>query len=266
MSCDDAVQSRLDDHADLTTDDDGRYDCRDVYRNFEFEADTARDGEEEAPTAEYRCGSWECYCCGYRMRMNLVEEIDRICGSNPEMRRLLTLTLDPEKAPDDDDEKHAYLTRRWNALRTELNDAYGDISYIWVREEGEESDDPHPHLHIIVDRYLPQSWLSSTWSQLGGGEVVDIRRIDRVEQAAHYIGKYLTKNALSGLPDGIRRYGSSQDITLNVRGDKGETERDWSLMMDDHVITDSAGEPLRRGVVAADFGQQKDWGGPVPPD
>lgn len=266
MSCDVAERSEENDYLDLAKDENGRYDCRHVYENFEFEADVTRDNEEETPTAPYRCGSWECYCCGFRMRMNLVEEIDRVCTSNPEMRRLLTLTLDPKKAPDDDDEKHAYLTQRWNALRTELNDEYGDISYIWVREEGEESDDPHPHLHIIVDRFLPQSWLSSTWSELGGGEVVDIRRIDRVEQAAHYVGKYLTKNALSGLPKGIRRYGSSQDITLNVRGDKEESERDWSLKMDDYLITNSDGEPLRRGVVAADFAQQKQWRGPVPPD
>lgn len=53
------------------TDGNDRYDCRDVYQSFEFE-NVAGD------TAEYRCGSWDCYCCGYRMRQNLVEEIQRI--------------------------------------------------------------------------------------------------------------------------------------------------------------------------------------------
>lgn len=42
---------------------------------------------------------------------------------------------------------------------------------------------------------------------------MDIRQIERVEKAAHYIGKYLTKNALTGMPDGIRRYGSSSTST-----------------------------------------------------
>jgi hypothetical protein len=38
------------------------------------------------------------------------------------------------------------------------------------------------------------------------------------------------------------------------------------LMMDDYMITDSEGEPLRRGVKRPDLAQQKEWGGPVPPD
>lgn len=233
-----------------------RYDCRNVYRNFEFES-------EGGDTAPYRCGSWDCYCCGYHMRMNLVEEIDRVCTSRPEMRRLMTLTIDPAKAPADPDEQHKYLTERWNALRTALSRKYDGFSYIWVREEGEKSESAHPHLHIIVNRYVPQEWLSAKWAELGGGEVVDIRYIERVEKAAHYLGKYLTKNALTGLPDGIQRYGSSADIDLDVRGGEGSGE--WSLMMDDYQIYDEDKGPLRRGVARDDFVRQREWNGPIPP-
>lgn len=239
----------------------GRYDCREVFENIEYQA-------EDGDRAPYRCGSWECYCCGYRMRQNLVEEISRVCEERPEMRRMMTLTLDPAKAPDDDDQKHKYLTERWNALRTELNDRYDGISYIWVREDGEKSDSPHPHLHIIVDRYIPQSWLSRRFAALGGGQVVDIRYLDRVEQAAHYVGKYLTKEALSGLPDGIRRYGSSQDIDLAVRGSSEESDddREWELIIEDRSITAATtGEYLIRGVAPSDFVLQRIWGGPEPP-
>lgn len=234
----------------------GRYDCRDVYRNFEFES-------AEGETAEYRCGSWECYCCGYRMRQNLVEEIKRVTVERPEMSRLLTLTLDPDKAPSRQEDQHKYITERWNALRTRLKREIGDFSYIWVREEQENG---LPHLHAIVSRYLPQQIVSEAWGELGGGEVVDIRKIERTDRAAHYVGKYLTKNALSGLPDGIQRYNSSADITLNVRGDKEDSDGDWRLLMDDYVITDRNGEPLRRGVTGSDFIQQREWNGPVPPD
>ena len=233
-----------------------RYDCRHTYQNFEFES-------AEGDTAPYRCGSWDCYCCGYRMRMNLVEEIKRVTSERPEMSRLLTLTLDPDEAPSRQERQHKYITERWNALRTRLKREIGDFSYIWVREEQENG---LPHLHAIVSRYLPQSTVSSAWSDLGGGEVVDIRKIDRTEKAAHYVGKYLTKNALSGLPDGIQRYNSSADITLDVRGDKEDSEGDWRLLMDDYVITDMDGEPLRRGVTGSDFAQQREWDGPVPPD
>ena len=246
------------------TGDSGRYDCRRVYSNYHIDDDETG---EEFP---YRCGSWDCYCCGYRMRMNLVEEIGRVCSARPAMRRLMTLTLDPSTAPADPREQHRYLTERWNALRTALDRRFGgSLSYIWVREEGEKSDDLHPHLHIIVNQYIPQGWLSSTWNDLGGGEVVDIRYVDRVEKTAHYLGKYLTKNALSGLPEGIRRYGSSQDISLDVRGDSGESEASYSLLMDDHEMTDENGDPVTRGVAGIDFVLQRRNGGPLgldPPD
>jgi len=213
-----------------------RFDCRDAYDDMFF---AGPDGD----TAPYRCDQWDCYCCGYRMRQNLIEEIKRITEERPQMSRLLTLTLDPENAPPDQEERHTYITERWNALRTRLKREVGDFSYIWVREEQENG---LPHLHIIVSRYLPQEIVSEAWAELGGGEIVDIRKINRAEKAAHYIGKYLTKNAMSGFPDGIRRYGSSADIELAVRG-SDDSVSDWELLIEDSIT----GVP--RDVVKADF-------------
>jgi hypothetical protein len=235
-------------------DDPDRYDCRHIYRNMEMEAE---DGE----TAAFRCNSWNCYCCAHRMRMNLIEELDRLVEERPELRRFLTLTLDPAEAPDDQAEKHAHLTDRFNALRTELNDRYDGLSYVWVREEGENDN---PHLHLIVDRYLPQDELSVLSKRVGLGEIVDIRRVD-ARNMAKYLTKYLTKGSMATLPKGSRRYGSSADIDLSVRGGGGDG-RDWSLMMDDLLITTREGDPLRRGVTRSDLVQQKEWAGPVPPD
>ena len=193
--------------------------------------------------------------------MNLIEELERLVEERPELRRFLTLTLDPDRAPAGQEEQHKYLTERFNALRTELNDRYDDLSYVWVREEGESDN---PHLHLVVDRYLPQNELSALSRRVGLGEVVDIRRIS-ARNMAKYLTKYLTKGSMASLPKGIRRYGSSQDISLAVRGGGGDS-RDWRLMMDDYYITDREGEPLRREVTRSDLAQQREWGGPVPPD
>jgi len=245
-------QTTISEYAD--TDDDGRYDCREVYKNMEMEAE---DGE----TAAFRCGSWSCYCCAHRMRMNFIEELERLVEERPGLRRFLTLTLNPDKAPADTEEQHSYLTERFNALRTELNDRYDDLSYIWVREEGEGDN---PHLHLVVDRYLPQSELSMLADRVGMGEVVNIKRIS-ARNMAKYLTKYLTKGSMANLPKGANRYGSSADIDLEVRGGGGGS-RQWDLMMDDREITNPDGEPLRRPVTRVDLAQQKEWGGPVPPD
>lgn len=93
-----------------------------------------------------------------------------------------------------------------------------------------------PHLHILVSQFLSQSWLSSRWAELGGGEVVDIRHINHLDRAAHYLEKYLTKNALSFFPDGVHQYGSSADLDLDVRSDSDDSEDSWWLVMDDYLV------------------------------
>lgn len=264
-------QSKIDEF--LERDENGRYDCRHIYENFRFEADTQRDDEDQRPAAAYRCGQWDCYCCGYHMRQNLVEEIEALVKHRPEMRRFLTLTLDPKKLPpevrEDDKALTEHLMNSWRKFRVYIEREYGEFSFVWVKEQG-ENNEKHWHLHILVSRYLDQSWISEAWSAVGGGEVVDIRYVERCEKVAHYLGKYLTKNALSSFPSHVQRYGTSEDIELDVRGDSGG-ERSFSLVMDDYTITDDDGEPLTRGVTNADFIEQRQNGGPIgrnrpPPD
>lgn len=247
------TQSELEDHLDLSEDSDDRYDCREVYRNMEFEG-------PDGATTGFRCNSWSCYCCGHRMRMNLIEDLERLVEERPEMRRLLTLTLDPETAPESQEEQHEYLTDRYNALRTELKDRFPDLSYIWIREEGESGN---PHLHVLVDRYIDQGLLSRLSARVGLGEIVDIRRVN-ARNAAKYLTKYLGKGAFHALPEGARRYGSSSDVNLSVRSSNDSEDSDWRLMMDDYEIQPEYGEgPLRREVEKTDLYRQKKRGSPV---
>lgn len=219
-------QTGLGDHLDLAADRDDRPDCREDLQHLRYQ------NPETGSTAAYRCGSWDCQCCGHRLRMSLIEEIERITEERPEMRRLLTLTVDAS-APADRESQHAHITDRWNALRTELRDRYPNLSYLWVRHEGDERD--RPHLHLLVDRFLPQSELSALSRRVGLGEVVDIRRVP-ARNAAHYISAYLGRGALSHLPDGARRYGSSADVDLDPRNAGGDDETEWRLAAYDEVV------------------------------
>ena len=201
-----------------------RPDCRQDLAHLRYKSESGK----EAP---YRCGSWDCECCGHRLRMSLIEEIERITEERPGMRRFLTLTVD-RRAPATKEEQHEYITDRWNALRTELRDRYEDLSYLWVRHEGDERD--RPHLHLLVDRYLPQAELSELAERVGLGSVVDIRRVD-ARNAAHYISAYLGRGALSHLPDGARRYGSSADVDLDPRNSGDDSSEAWDLMAYDDI-------------------------------
>jgi hypothetical protein len=75
----------------------------------------------------------------------------------------------------DDEAMVEYLMETWRKFRVYIQREYGDFSFVWVKEQGEENED-HWHLHVLVSRYMEQSWISEAWSAVGGGEVVDIRR------------------------------------------------------------------------------------------
>lgn len=243
-------QTRLTQHADLGTGEE-RPDCREDLSHLRYE------NEETGETGPYRCGQWDCRCCGYRMKRNLLEDIDALLEDRPEMSRLLTLTVDPSQVMDRD-EAHKRIGEAFNRLKSYLRAAHGSFSHVWVREE---QGNGYPHLHVLVSRYLPQSDVASAWSRTGMGEVVDIRKVD-TRKAGHYLAKYLAKDAMAHMPSGVHRYGSSADISLNVRGGSTSDSEPspWNLM----AATDIGETVIMTEARPGDFIRTDDP--PVPPD
>jgi len=216
-------QAELGDHLDLAGDRD-RPDCREDLAHLRYRNTETND------TAPYRCGQWECACCGHRMKMNLLESIDRIVEERPELSRLLTLTVDPSRVVDRE-AAHEEIGEAWNRLKSFLESRYGSFSYIWVREEQENG---YPHLHVLVSRFLPHSEVAAAWSRTGMGDVVDLRKVE-ARKAGHYIAKYLAKDAMATMPSGTHRYGSSADLELSVRSNGSDDSTDWILEAEDPV-------------------------------
>jgi hypothetical protein len=217
------VQTELGEHVDLAGERE-RPDCREDLAHLQYR------NTETGETASYRCDSWDCACCGHRMKMNLLEGIDRAVEERPDLSRLLTLTVDPSRFVDRK-AAHRKIGEGWNRLKAALRSSHGGFSHIWVREEQESG---WPHLHVLVSRYLPQSEVEAAWDRAGMGDIVDIQRVE-ARKAGHYIAKYLAKDAMAFLPSGVHRYGSSADIELGVRGGSSEGESAWVLEAEDRV-------------------------------
>jgi hypothetical protein len=81
------------------------------------------------------------------------------------------------------------------------------------------------HLHIVIDRYIDQGWAKEAWSAVGGGQHVDIRRVD-AHRAGAYLSKYLSKELLLSAPLGMRRVTTSRSIKLN---EKKPSEFIWEV-------------------------------------
>ena len=154
------------------------------------------------------CRCWGCAYCGPKKASRYRRAI-RELAEKYKLNRFLTLTLDP-KAPGDQDPV-AYINASFAKWRIYLKRKFGvSITYIRILEFQKSGN---PHFHILVDRFIPQAWIQSTWQAIGGGRFVDIRYVD-IHRIARYLSKYLTKELLLSAPKRSRRITVSRGIRL----------------------------------------------------
>jgi hypothetical protein len=162
------------------------------------------------------CGSWTCSYCGPR-KAKLAKFRIRQQAENLDLRYFLTLTLDQSKVKNKRDQvKHVRLV--FNRFREYLRRKYGQPpKFICILEFTQRGT---PHLHILLDRYIPHQWISKTWDKLGGGKIVFIKRVT-ARNVSRYLSKYLAKDLLLSAPKGTRRITTSRSIKLFPKFNSG---------------------------------------------
>jgi len=153
------------------------------------------------------CKCWKCSFCGPRKAKRYRYAI-RALAEERQLRRFLTLTLDPAKVTGCPVQ---YLNQVFAKLRVYLRRQYGHApQYIRILEFQKNGS---PHFHILIDRFIPWKWLRASWIAIGGGTMVDIRHVD-VHRVSHYLSKYLTKELLLSAPLRSRRVTTSRGLRL----------------------------------------------------
>jgi hypothetical protein len=155
------------------------------------------------------CKSWLCDRCRQTLRRHW--EHVALAG---EPERFITLTCDPKKYPSPLDAFRG-LSRAFNRLCISIRKKYGKFEFLRVWELHKSG---WPHLHILQrGSYIPQEWLSSEWERLGGGPIVDIRKINDQSQTTKYIVKYMGKQfaELQRLWTGTRLISKSRGWVCN---------------------------------------------------
>jgi hypothetical protein len=162
------------------------------------------------------CGSWTCSYCGPR-KAKLAKFRIRQQAENLDLRFFLTLTLDPSKVKNERDQVK-YVRLVFNRFREYLRRKYGQPpKFICILEFTKRGT---PHLHILLDRYIPHEWISRTWDKLGGGRIVFIKKVT-IRNVSRYLSKYLTKDLLLSAPKGARRITTARGIKLFPKFDSG---------------------------------------------
>ena len=180
----------------------------------------AQDGSE-ARFYRLNCKCWDCRRCGPRRAARYKYAIREIAQER-KLTRFLTLTLDPKKV--DSDKPVHYLRECWNMFRVYLRRKFGEAPQFIAVLEFQKNG--MPHLHVITDRFIEQTWIKSTWEQIGGGMHVDIRSVD-LHRVSNYLSKYPTKELLMSAPKRSRRITCSRGIRLNEKRPK---KHNWALL------------------------------------
>ena len=153
------------------------------------------------------------------------------------MTRFMTLTLDPSKLENLTTEASIkHIKNSWRKFRVYLarwiKKNRPGIYARWLQaKERAQCEGTRPpsllpfitvlelhksglaHYHVLIPLYIPQAWISEAWSAVGGGWKVDIRQVD-VHRIRAYLAKYVTKDRLSDIPDGERRFQLSNGMIL----------------------------------------------------
>ncbi|HYK37040.1 rolling circle replication-associated protein [Alloacidobacterium sp.] len=167
------------------------------------------------------CKCWDCGGCAPRRAAAYCIRIAQT-AEKLKLNKLLTLTLDPSKLDGADSTR--YINEVFADFRVYLRRKLGHSpAYIRVLEYQKNGN---AHLHVLLNCYLPQDWVSEAWSAVGGGRIVDIKRVD-LHRVSRYLSKYLTKQMLLCAPKRARRVTTSRCIQLFA---KQQSDFAWRLI------------------------------------
>ena len=162
------------------------------------------------------CKSWSCPRCAKRKTREVAHRAR--AAFMKDRPRFLTLTIKPRP---DLAEAFEHTNRAWNRLRTNITKKFGKVKYFKVLEN--QPSTGMPHFHVILNRYLPASWLNVAIPKAGFGRIYRIQEV-RNELCYGYVVKYLSKGIsddtfLSALIKGHhRRFSFSRGCPLLLKG------------------------------------------------
>jgi len=78
----------------------------------------------------------------------------------------------------------------WNRFRTAFTKRFGKLRYVAILEPQPQSG--YPHLHVLIDRFIPWGWCDAELQRAGFGSIKDFAYI-RGRACFEYVCKYLRK-------------------------------------------------------------------------
>ena len=131
------------------------------------------------------CNRWSCPICGRKKVQHYARKV-----ADAEPNKLITLTCNPAMH---ENPRAAYddTRRKIPGLTARLRRLFGEVEFFRILEITKKG---WPHYHLVTrSGFIPQATISNIWKELVGAPIVDVRKIDRKNNAYWYVIKYLAK-------------------------------------------------------------------------
>jgi len=170
------------------------------------------DGSCKQVYVPWTCKQWICLFCGPDMKKKLQRNLLPIAAAK-KLDRLITLTKSFKGVTQD--QAVGEIKKYWVKFRNQLQrflkmKSKKRTSYFACIELFKSG---YPHIHLLVDTYVPQNILSMYWRKASSGGKVHVKQLDSPSKAVYYVTKHLDSLIL---PKGIRRVMASRNIKLQT--------------------------------------------------
>lgn len=145
-----------------------------------------KNGKINVVSMNIPCGSWRCKECAKRKAIILGNRVKK--GFEGERIRFATFT---DTGKGTLAQRLQRLKASWNRLRLCLSRDYRLTKFFWVLEFGDEKG--RPHIHCLLNCYVPKYKLSALAKRCGFGKITDIRAV-KDGGGFGYVFKYLHKD------------------------------------------------------------------------
>ena len=160
------------------------------------------------------CDSYFCSDCANKKKHKLIRRVKKSLEYKD--LRFLTLTLNQKKYTKD--EAYETICHSFNLFIKYLKDNNYKFNYFKVLEFTKTG---YPHLHILLDCFIPVALIRKIWYSITKSYIVFITRLKKHNEVIIYILKYLSKasdfenNKLFYL-NRLRRYSYSRNFFLKI--------------------------------------------------
>jgi len=169
------------------------------------------------------CKSWDCESCRRFKKKTVTKFIRSHFVSNS--LYMMTFTYKHNLPPLS---VWRNVGKTWNRWRTRAVQKYGSFNYIKIVETHKVS--PYPHFHVLIDKFIPITWISKTLVKLGFGWNFQSQRISQ-KGAVAYVSKYLAKEWPNEQGKKYRKEAKTRIVSSSrALGPVFITTSDWSLI------------------------------------